>query len=220
MNLKNKYFLRGMLFILIGIILLLWSFDLIKINLFVLFNLFIGSMLIFYGEKYSKFSETKSIGKVMIFSGIFLVGHSILVHVFGVPVKFIIAIIFIIAGFYFIFIRSRVFLSEKGVFKDSRDDIYIRENFSSIHINNFSNDISGVKVRAFFSDVALSFIGTRMVTKDTVNFEILSAFSNVRITINSSWNVMLNGRYIRRISTAYKTVNINSRSLFCNIEIF
>lgn len=220
MNLNNKHFLRGILFILAGILFMMWSFDIIKINIFVLFNVLIGGALIFYGESYSKFSETKSFGRVMTISGIVLVAHSLLVHIFGIPVKLIIAAALLVLGFYFVFVKSKVFLSEKGIFKDSRDDVYIKESFSSIHINNFSNDISGVKVRAFFSDLALNFIGTRMVSKDSIDFKVSAIFSNVRISINSNWNVTLNGRYIRNISTAYKTVNIKSQSLFCNIEVF
>lgn len=220
MNLNNKYFFRGILCILAGIIFMLWSFDIIKMNVFVLFNILIGGALIFYGEKYSKFSETKSFGNIMLISGVVLIAHSFLVHVFGIPVKFIIAVAFLILGFYFVFVRSKFFMSQKGVFKDSRDDIYIKESFSSVHINNFSNDISGVKVKAFFSDLALSFIGTRMVSRDTIDFEVSAAFSNVRISINSSWNVILNGRYVRKISTSSKTINIKNQSLFCNIEVF
>ncbi len=198
---------------------MLWSFDVININFSVVFNTLIAIILIFYGERYSRFSETRSFGNGMIIFGIFFVAYTFLVHVIGISLKFIIAVALLVYGFYFVFIRSKVFMFNKGVFKDSRNDIDISERFSAIHINNFSDDISSVKIKTFFSDIAVNFLSTRMITKDTIDFEILGIFGDIRISINPSWNVILNGNYIRRNGTAIKTVSIRSKSLFCNINV-
>ncbi len=219
LNLNNKYFIRGLLLILSGIVFMLWSFDVININFSVVFNTLIAIILIFYGERYSRFSETRSFGNGMIIFGIFFVAYTFLVHVIGISLKFIIAVALLVYGFYFVFIRSKVFMFNKGVFKDSRNDIDISERFSAIHINNFSDDISSVKIKTFFSDIAVNFLSTRMITKDTIDFEILGIFGDIRISINPSWNVILNGNYIRRNGTASKTVSIRSKSLFCNINV-
>lgn len=214
MNLNNKYFVRGLLFILIGFIFILWSFDIIRINIFGIFNFALAVVLIFYGEKYIRFIDTRPIGRPMILLGIVL-----MIYNFGVSIKFILAIVFLGLGIYFIFVKSKTFMIKKGVFKDSRSDVYVKEMFSVICINNVSTNLSSVKVRSYFSDITLDFLNSRLESVNSVDFELTAFLSNVKININSSWNVVLNGEYIRRIEGSYKVVNIRCSNLFSLVDI-
>ena len=108
---------------------------------------------------------------------------------------------------------------KKGVFKDSRSDVYVKEMFSVICINNVSTNLSSVKVRSYFSDITLNFLNSRLESVNSVDFELTAFLSNVKININSSWNVVLNGEYIRRIEGSYKVVNIRCSNLFSLVDI-
>lgn len=214
LNLNNKYFIRGLLFILIGILFVFWSFNVIRINVFGILNFIFAIFLIFYGEKYTKFQETRSIGFLMM-----AVGVIIMINNFGLPIKFILAIVFFIAGIYFAFVKSKIFIVKKGVFKDSRDDVFIKEICSNIHINNISINLSSVKVKSYFSEINLDFSNSKMFSKNSVDFEINAFLSNVKINVSSNWNVMVNGEYIRKVEGSYKIANIKCSNFLSIIDI-
>lgn len=214
MNLNNKYFIRGLLFILIGILFVFWSFDIIRINIFGIFNFIFAIALIFYGERYTRFPDTKSMGRLMI-----AIGAIIMIHNFGLPIKFILAIIFFIIGIYFAFVKSKIFIFKKGVFKDSRDDVFIREICSNVFINNISINLSSVKVKSYFSEINLDFSNSKMFSKNSVNFEVNAFLSNVKINVSSNWNVIVNGEYIRKVEGSYKIANIKCSNFFSIIDV-
>lgn len=200
-----------MLFILFGLLFAFWGVGLI--NIFLMFNFILAIALIFYGERYMKHSESKNIGRGMILIGIILLISRI------VSFKFILALLFFIVGVYFLLFKSRVFVLKSGIFKDSRNDVYVKEMFSQISINNISSDISSIKVKSFFSNLNLDFVNSKMVTKDLVNFEINAVFSNVKINVNSEWNVIFNGDYIRKVQASNKTISIKCSNLFGMVEV-
>ena len=215
MDLNNKYFFRGLLFILVGYI--LWNYNIISIDLFFIFKLVISLGLIFYGIKNYKYYSDTLLGKIMISVGVLLFLSTI-----GVKLKVILSVCFIIFGIYFLFIKSKlfkVFIVEKGIFKDSRNQVYIKEGFSSIKINNTSNTLSSVKVKAYFSNVDLDFSNSNLGDNKSVDFEVLSLFSKVTINVNYDYNVRINGEYIRKNRVSGKDFNIKTTKLFGSCEI-
>lgn len=202
------------MFILIGILFVFWSFDIIRINIFGIFNFIIAISLIFYGEKYTKFHDTRSMGRLMMGLGVIL-----MIYNFGLPIKFILAIVFFIIGIYFALVKSKIFIFKKGVFKDSRDDVFIREICSNIFINNISLNISSVKVKSYFSEISLDFSNSKMFNKNSVNFEVSAFLSNVKINVNSNWNVIVNGEYVRKVEGSYKVANIKCSNFFSIIDV-
>lgn len=218
MKLNNKYFLEGLLFIFIGVIFILWNFDIINIDLFLIFRLVISVGVIIYGIRlYKYYSNNKTLGKSVIAFGVLL-----LLLAMGVDMKFIFAVVFLGIGIYLLFYKSKVFkflMKEKGVFKDSRDEVYIREKFATIKINNTSNNLSKVRVIAYFSNVNLDFSNTTLGNNQFVDFEVVSVFSNVNININYIYNVKVNGEYTRSNRVSGKDFNIKIDKVCgtCNI---
>lgn len=188
-----------------------WGFGII--NIFITINFVLAIALIFYGEKYMKYPETKMIGRIMILIGIVLLISRL------ISIKLILALIFLVVGLYFLIFKSRFFVLKNGIFKDSRNDVYIKEILSSISINNTSNDISSIKVKSFFSNLNLDFVNSKMYSKDLVNFEISALFSNVKINVNSGWNVILNGEYVRKVQASNKTITIKCSNFFSVVDV-
>ena len=215
LNLNNKYFFSGLLFILVGYI--LWNYNIISIDLFFIFRLFVSIGLIFYGIKTYKYYSDTLFGKIIIAIGIVLFLSTI-----GVKLKVILSVCFTVFGIYFLFIKSKlfkVFIVEKGIFKDSRNQVYIKEGFSSIRINNTSNNLSSVKVKAYFSNINLDFSNSNLGDNKYVDFEVLSLFSKVSININYDYNVKVNGEYVRNNRVSGKDFDIKSTKLFGSCDI-
>ena len=52
-----------------------------------------------------------------------------------------------------------------------------------------------------------------------VDCNISSYMSEIVLNTDLSWNVILNGRYIRRVDGVYKTINITCKNILSVIDI-
>ncbi len=213
MNFKNDYLIKGLLFLLIGVIFILWSFNIIAFAMYSLFVFVLSLAVMYYGYNLSKYSR---FGYIVILIGFMLGLRSLGIFI---PIKFVFGIVFLILGIYFLVVKLGVFISKKGVFKDSRESAYIKERFSSITIKNTSFNLCFVKVNAFFSDIVLDFTSSKIGEFDEIDFDIVSRFSQIRIISHPNWNITLNGKIIRKNETYDKTIRIKCNNLFESLEI-
>ncbi len=213
LNLRNDDFVKGLLFLLVGVVFILWSFDIVFFAIHSMIKFIISLCIMYYGYRMVRYNK---FGYALIFIGVLLILKSIGIYV---PVKFIFGIIFLLIGTYFLVVKLGIFIVKKGIFKDSRDMVYINEKFSSIIIKNNSDNLSFVKVRAIASDLTLDFQNTQLLDLNEVNFEINSIFSKVKIISNFNWNIILNGQIIRTVEGSNKTINIKCINLYESLEI-
>lgn len=212
MNLNDKYFSRGLLFILLGIIFILWSMDIIYIGFFGIINITIAILLVYIGNTFSEISKIKWFGYLLILL--------MLPYYLGISIKVILSIAFILVGLYMMFVKSNVLVNKKGVFKDSRDSVFVKERFSQVVIDNVSTDLLCVKANGLFSDITLNFDNSQIVSNNSVDFYISSFMSNIKINLNPSWSIVVNGQYLRKIDMPNnKVVNIKLKNILSTIDI-
>lgn len=212
MNLNDKYFSRGLLFILLGIIFILWSMDIIYIGFFGIINITIAILLIYIGNTFQEISKIKWLGYLLILL--------MLPYYLGISIKVILSIAFILVGLYMMFVKSNVLVNKKGVFKDSRDSVFVKERFSQVVIDNVSTDLLYVKANGLFSDITLNFDNSQIVSNNSVDFYISSFMSNIKINLNPSWSIVVNGQYLRKIDMPNnKVVNIKLKNILSTIDI-
>lgn len=212
MNLNDKYFSRGLLFILLGIIFILWSMDIIYIGFFGIINITIAILLIYIGNTFQEISKIKWLGYLLILL--------MLPYYLGISIKVILSIAFILVGLYMMFVKSNVLVNKKGVFKDSRDSVFVKERFSQVVIDNVSTDLLCVKANGLFSDITLNFDNSQIVSNNSVDFYISSFMSNIKINLNPSWSIVVNGQYLRKIDMSNnKVVNIKLKNILSTIDI-
>lgn len=212
MNLNDKYFSRGLLFILLGIIFILWSMDIIYIGFFGIINITIAILLIYIGNTFQEISKIKWLGYLLILL--------MLPYYLGISIKVILSIAFILVGLYMMFVKSNVLVNKKGVFKDSRDSVFVKERFSQVVIDNVSTDLLCVKANGLFSDITLNFDNSQIVSNNSVDFYISSFMSNIKINLNPSWSIVVNGQYLRKIDMPNnKVVNIKLKNILSTIDI-
>lgn len=212
MNLNNKYFFKGLLFSIIGIILLLGGLRIF--SFFIMFVYILAVILIYNGYRLFKYNRDDFTGKLLMMAGIFL----ILIYS-KLSIELVLSIVCLCVGFYFIFIKSRMFIKEKGVFKDSRSVVVIREMFSSISINLSSQNLDSIKLTSVVSHVNLDLSYAYIRSNDLINFSINAYLSDVKINTSSYCNVLLNGRYVRKIEGIETTININCKNFLSVIDI-
>lgn len=209
---KNNDFWKGLLFLIIGVILLIGG-----IRVFSSFRMIIyiiSVIMIYKGIQLLKNEMTKILGQILI------IGGTVLIVIYSdISLELVLSLGFLVYGFYLLVIKSKTFVKNKGVFKDSRENVYIKESFSQVSINNVSYNLLGVKLRAIVSEVDLDFSNCYIQTNELVDFEITAYVSNVRINTNPSWNVILNGQYIRNIDGVNRTVNITCKNVLSIIDI-
>lgn len=212
MNLNDKYFSKGLLFILLGVVFILWSMNIIYIGFFGIISVVASASLIYIGNKYPEFEKFKIIGYLIIVL--------MIPYYFRVQLKNVLAITFILIGLYMIFIRSNTFTKKKGVFKDSRDCVYINEKFSQLIVDNVAKDLLNVKVVGIASDMILNFDNCQITNSDSVDFDIIAFMSNIKININPSWSIVVNGKYLRKMDMPNdKVVNIKIKNILSTIDI-
>lgn len=212
MNLNDKYFSRGLLFILLGIIFILWSMDIIYIGFFGIINITIAILLVYIGNTFPEISKIKWLGYLLILL--------MLPYYLGISIKVILSIAFILVGLYMMFVKSNVLVNKKGVFKDSRDNVFVKERFSQVVIDNVSTDLLYVKANGLFSDITLNFDNSQIVNNNSVDFYISSFMSNIKINLNPSWSIVVNGQYLRKIDMPNnKVVNIKLKNILSTIDI-
>lgn len=212
MNLNDKYFSRGLLFILLGIIFILWSMDIIYIGFFGIINITIAILLVYIGNTFPEISKIKWLGYLLILL--------MLPYYLGISIKVILSIAFILVGLYMMFVKSNVLVNKKGVFKDSRDSVFVKERFSQVVIDNVSTDLLCVKANGLFSDITLNFDNSQIVNNNSVDFYISSFMSNIKINLNPSWSIVVNGQYLRKIDMPNnKVVNIKLKNILSTIDI-
>ncbi|BAK81490.1 hypothetical protein [Candidatus Arthromitus sp. SFB-rat-Yit] len=209
---KDSNFLKGILFLVIGAILLIGGVRMLS-SFRVL--IYIASILLVYnGITLLKDRYTNSVGKVFIIFGIGMIALFS-----GISLYFILALAFLGYGIYLLCVKSKVFTNKKGVFKDSRDKVYIKEVFSTLHINGVSRNLSNINVVSFVSNISLDFSNADIMYNQIVDCNIKSYMSEIVLNTDLSWNVLLNGRYIRKIEGVDKTININCKNVLSVIDI-
>ncbi len=212
MNLNDKYFSRGLLFILLGIIFILWSMDIIYIGFFGIINITIAILLVYIGNTFPEISKIKWLGYLLILL--------MLPYYLGISIKVILSIAFILVGLYMMFVKSNVLVNKKGVFKDSRGSVFVKERFSQVVIDNVSTDLLCVKANGLFSDITLNFDNSQIVNNNSVDFYISSFMSNIKINLNPGWSIVVNGQYLRKIDMPNnKVVNIKLKNILSTIDI-
>lgn len=209
---KDSNFLKGVLFLVIGAILLIGGVRVLS-GFRVL--IYIASILLIYnGITLLKDRYTNSLGKVFIIFGIGMIALFS-----GISLYFILALAFLGYGIYLLCVKSKVFTNKKGVFKDSRDKIYIKEVFSTLHINGISQNLSNINVVSVVSNISLDFSNADIMYNQIVDCNIKSYMSEIVLNTDLSWNVLLNGRYIRKIEGVDKTINITCKNILSVIDI-
>lgn len=216
MGLNNKYFSRGLLFILLGIMLVLWGIDIIHIGFLGIVNMIAAIFLIHIGDKHQEISKIKWIGYLMILL--------MFPYYLGISLKFVLkillAVIFICMGLYMMFVKSNILVNKKGEFKDSRENVFIKERFSHVVINNSSKDLSHVKLIGLFSDITVNFDNSQIVSNNSVDFEVSSFLSSIKINVNPNWSIIVNGQYLRKVEMLNsKIVNIRLKNILSTIDI-
>lgn len=213
MNFRSDDLIKGLLFLLVGVVFILWSFDIVFLAIYSLIEFVLALFIIYYGYTKAKYSKY---GYFFILIGILIGLRSIGIYV---PIKFIFGIIFLLIGMYFLVLKLGIFIVNKGTFKDSRDNVYINEKFSSIFIKNNSTNLNFVKLTAFASKVVLDFRNSELFDLNEVNFQINSIFSKVKIIVNPTWNVILNGHIIRKVDGSVRTIKIQCANFYESVEI-
>ncbi len=212
MNTENQYFFKGILFTIIGIIFLLGGVRIF--TPFVMLMYILSAVLIYKGYRMIKYKTDPFTGKVLIGLGAFI----ILIYS-KLPLALILSLICLCVGFYFIFIKSRVFIRDRGIFKDSRDSVFIRENLSNVKVNVISQNLKSLDTKMTLSKVDLDLSYAYIQGNTTVNFHVNAYLSEVKIITGSYCNVLLNGKYIRKIDGSEKTINITCKNFLSIIDI-
>lgn len=212
MNMNNQYFLKGLLFAIIGIILLLGGIRIF--SFFIMFMYILAAILIYNGYRLVRYGSDAFTGKLLMIAG------GILILVYSrLSIEIILSVICLGVGFYFIFIKSKMFTKDKGVFKDSRSSVIIKEIFSNIGINLVSQSLKSIRVTSIVSQINLDLSYAYIQGDDLVNFNIDAYLSDIKINTSSYCNVLLNGKYVRKIEGVGKTININCKNFLSVIDI-
>lgn len=209
---KNHNFLKGLLFLVLGLIFLIGGVNIF--NSFRVLIYIISVLLIYNGITLLKDRYTKTAGKIFI-----IVGVALIIIFSGISLEFTLALVFLIYGAYLFCVKSQIFTNKKGIFKDSRDQVYVKEVFSTLHINGVSQNLLNVNVVAVVSNLNLDFSNADTMHNQIVDCNISSYMSEIVLNTDLSWNVILNGRYIRRVDGVYKTINITCKNILSVIDI-
>ena len=87
LNFKNDYLIKGLLFLLIGVIFILWSFNIIAFAMYSLFVFVLSLAVMYYGYNLSKYSR---FGYIVILIGFMLGLRSLGIFI---PIKFVFGIV-------------------------------------------------------------------------------------------------------------------------------
>lgn len=209
---KNHNFLKGLLFLVLGLIFLIGGVNIF--NSFKVLIYIISVLLIYNGITLLRDKYTKTAGKIFI-----IIGVALIIIFSGISLEFTLALVFLVYGVYLLCVKSRIFTNKKGVFKDSRDQVYVKEIFSTVHINGVSQNLLNINVVAVVSNLNLDFSNVDTMNSQIVECNISAFMSEIVLTTDLSWNVLLNGRYVRRIDGADKTINITCKNILSVIDI-